>query len=504
MTGSGRPLPQRSGLAPRAVPPGLRVPGARTGTRTGRLSAGEPTARVLAQAFFVVAVPAFLLARGHAVMAGRSFFVLLACVLVRLAIVGRRDEFLCVLFSVLPFLNLLRGFLFYNAVSALLGGAVAYWFLMSRGAGAAFVRTHGLVLWIAAYFGAYYVLSWVTTGRYDVNLRAAECVLGATVVLILGRRRELLGTGLFGLMISACLLGLALVPHLEENERLGIVRLEGIGLGNPAQLGLPLALSLLSLVLDHGGWISPSRIRSLRLPLSLVPLTLLLLTTSRASWLVALIGIGCQFAFGRKGRGLVLVALVLGFITLKLVLASPTGAGLQAGLERTFSGERSPRNRTSGRSDQWIVAYNAFRESAGSMLFGHGAGLGPKIYARKSLETPNVEFEVGNEMALHSLYMQIAVELGLAGLLPFAVWIAIVGRRVIPWSRRTGYLLPTAGYLGYLAIAGTVSGNDTVSGAFLGLGLLGAAFAGPAASRVGGRSKSVGDPRGLPARPVWS
>jgi O-antigen ligase len=453
-------------------------------TPAGRIGIIGP---VVLQTILVTGLPALFLARGQAGMAGRSLWLALAIVLARLAVVGRRDELLCVALAVTPFMNLLRGSLFFHVVPALLGGAVFYWFARRRGALTAFVGTNKLVAWLAGYFFVYYLLSVTSTHRYEVNLRMTECLLGAVIVLVLGRRHELLSAALAGVALSACLVGAAMLPHLGANDRLGMLQLDGLKLGNPAQLGLPLALSVLVLLMDQGYWMGLVKHRYFRIVTSLAPLTLLLLTTSRAAWLVVAIGVGCQFTFGRQARAFVLVAIALGFAILRAVLASSAGGELQAGLERTFSSERSARNRTSGRSDQWIVAYNAFTESAGALLWGHGAGSGPRVYARKSLETPNVEFEVGNEMALHSWYMQIGVELGLAGLVPFAVWLLVAGRRVASSSARTGYLLPMAGLLGYVAIAATVSGNDTSSGVFLGLGLMGAAY-----TQGVGRRHSVG------------
>ena len=56
-------------------------------------------------------------------------------------------------------------------------------------------------------------------------------------------------------------LAAALLPHLETtgSDRLGIVVLEGRSFGNPIQLGLPLALIFLALVVDRGFVVWPRK-----------------------------------------------------------------------------------------------------------------------------------------------------------------------------------------------------------------------------------------------------
>ena len=316
-----------------------------------------------------------------------------------------------------------------------------------------------------------------------MNLRLLECLFGVLIILVLGRRREVLVAALGAFLGSACVVGAALFPSIASTNRLGFLEAGDLTLGNPVQLGMVLALSFVVLYIDRGYWLDLTRRASLRLFLTVPVAVLLVLTTSRISWLVVILAMACQLTFGKRARALALVAAAVAVVALKLLLASSAGEGIQMGLDRTFSEERSARNRTSGRSDQWLVSYGAFTESPEAFLIGHGAGSGPRVYARKSLETPGVEYQVGHEKALHSIYMQIAVELGMAGLLPFAIWMGIAFARVLASSRRTGYLLPLVGILSFLVIAASVSGSDTTSGVFLGLGLMGAAYAPRAATR---------------------
>ena len=306
-----------------------------------------------------------------------------------------------------------------------------------------------------------------------MNFRVFEMLAALVAVVIVARRPDLIAAALRGLVVSSCAMAFGLLPHLASagENRLGIVILEGRLMGNPIQLGLPLALALVALVTDGGQWLGLRRRPFARL-LVLVPVVALLaLTTSRAAWLVAFAGLVCGLLFSRRSRATALASALAGLVMFQVIRWSPAGDVLDAAVERTFSSERSTRSRTSGRSDQWIVAWHAATETAGSLLWGYGPGSGAQVYAKKSREVASVEFEVGHEMSLHSLFMQVGVETGLIGLVSLVVWCGAGAIRVAAWTRRSRLILPLACFVGFILIAATVSGTDTVSGMFLGLGL---------------------------------
>jgi O-antigen ligase len=430
--------------------------------------------RVPAEAVLCCALPTALVAAGSARLAALAFFGGLGAFACRLALQRRADELLCLVLAVSPFLNFLRSFAFYNVVIVVFAGVLLLRFADSPAGLPSLVRRYPMLPWLTAFLALYWLVSFVLTGRYDVNLRAFEMVAATAALLIVARHRVLVAATLRGLVASSCAFGLALLPHLEfaAQDRLGIVVLEGHQLGNPIQLGIPLALGFLALVADRGRWMGLER-RPLVRVLVLVPVcALLALTTSRVAWLVAAGGVLCVLLVGRGSRTAVISAVAAGALVLQLIHLSPAGGSFDAAVDRTFGEERSARNRTSGRSDQWKVAWYALNESTGRLLWGFGPGLGPKVYARKSVDVPGVEFNVGQEMSLHSYYMQVAVEAGLLGLLPLLVWFGVGAARVASFTRRTRLALPLACFAGFVLIAATVSGNDTISGILLGLGLV--------------------------------
>ena len=468
----------RTGVTTLSTPPlaGGRL---RTLPHEGRRTVRFRLAAFLLQVLFCILPATALLAAGRASLAGYYFWVMLGFMIAWKMLAGRRDEVLCLLLASAPFINLLRSFAFYNVIVALFGACLLYYMMLASGPFFATLRKHKLVVILFLFVGVYYLMSFWNTGQYSANLRMFEMVFTVMVVLILNRNPVLLGAALTGLIVSAWCVGIGMIPQLGSGARLGMVALEGQTLGNPTQLGVPLALAFVALVADQGRWLNLQHRPGVRLVLILVTMPLLALTTSRASWLIAAFGLLSCLVAGSRQRLKALLVVVLAAVAIQGVLLSPLGTSLKKGIERTFDDKRSVRQRTSGRSDQWRVAWYAVTREVTPMLFGYGPGRSPAVYAEYSGNVPGVKYAVGKKVAFHSLFMQIGVETGLIGLLILAVWLgAATTKAVIALpARRT--LLPCIGVGSFFLIIVTVSGSDINSGVFLGIGLAGATVAVP-------------------------
>lgn len=470
MNGSTLPVAPPFGRASSAP---LGVPPANRGARSGRALEARLKSRVLLSTLVCVIPPAVLLGSGRPLAAGRVFWLLLAVLLFRLVILSRAGELLCVLVAVSPLVALLREFAFYNVVVAVFTLGVLFAAHRAPAAAGAVLRGCPLFVALAAAMSLYWVLSFSLTGSYISNFRMLELVLAVFATLLIETKPEMPAAALGGLIFAACVTGLAMLPYLGTlpAERLGMISVGAYILGNPVSLGAPLALGLLALVVD-GGRAAGLAARPLRRTLAILAAVVLLgLTSSRAAWLVVVVGLAMSLVFGRRSRRTLLVSVGIGVAVLLLLFRTPFGDAFERGLERTFGAERSARQRTTGRSDQWQVAWIAVTESAGTLLHGYGPGRGPEVYARYSLELPEVQYGVGERVALHSLVMQIGVEAGLLGLVPVALWLGVVLRQVWRQTRRSGLLFPLVCFLGYGVIVLTVSGNDVFSGLFLGIAL---------------------------------
>jgi O-antigen ligase len=251
-----------------------------------------------------------------------------------------------------------------------------------------------------------------------------------------------------------------------------MIIVDGHTLGNPVELGVPLALALLGLMVDRGKWLTLRHSWVLRYSMVVVLIVLLVLTTSRAAWLVAAGGIVCNLLFAKRSRISSFLIIGLGVIAIQALLVTKYGEDLQKGLDRTFGMDRTMDNRTSGRSDQWAVAYYAFTETAPHMLYGYGPGLGQYVYAEYSGRLQWISYAAGEERAWHSLYLQTAIEGGLILLVPLLIWLGILAARNLRWARTTSEMFPLTCLLGYLVIVLTVTGFDTSTGTYLGIALL--------------------------------
>jgi O-antigen ligase len=451
--------------------------------------------RFVVQVLLCVVPSAILLGAGQVTLGGVVLWVIFGVLFLRLLILGKPAELLCLLIALSPMLNLMKEFAFtYQIITAISVVAVVHYAVRAPLDFRSVLKSSSLTVFILGFAIIYYVVSLLLTGAYEVNLRYFDLVFMVLAVLIVGRSKELLSASFFGLVISAWAVGIAMLQHIDSSygSRLGIMVVDGKALGNPVSLGTPLALCFLGLALDRGRWFG-LRTRSLQRILLIIPTFMLLaITTSRAAWLVTAGGVLVALVFDRRSRMRMLMLIGLGIVILRIVFFTPFGEGLQAGIDRTFGDDRSTASRSSGRSDQWVVSYYAVTSSVGALVHGYGPGFGPRTYAKFSKVVPGVTYAVGWEAQLHSLYLQIAVETGLIGFLPFLCWLGVGLVKNIARIPRSRLIFPLVCFLGYAIIITTVSGNDSVTGIFLGIGLL--ATLGTGQSRMHPAQKKVTAP----------
>ncbi len=419
--------------------------------------------------------PAVLLAMGKLTLAANSFWGAFALLTVFLVAARRHETLLALLLGVMPLINLLRGLgiAFYNVTLIVLPVVLFFYAIRSPHVFVSVYRRCRLVMGLFAFAVVYYALSFWMTGDYTRNLRLLEFCFAAFAVLLAGHNRYVLRAALLGMTVSACTVGIGLLPQNDFIGRLGIALLEDIVVGNPVQLGLVLALGFLALTVDRGQWLALTRGEFWKWIL-LIPTTILLvLTTSRVSWLVAGAGLTLAILLGRRQRLRMLVVFGLVALVTAAALASPFGPALRIGLNRTFNDELNLGRRTSGRSDQWAVAFQTATASWDRLLWGYGPGQGPAVYARYSDEVAGVHYAVGQEAELHSLFMQVWVETGLIGLVTNLGWLLLVFTRVVAGARASHRLLPLVCFCAYVIAITTISGNDTACGMILGIALLG-------------------------------
>ncbi len=420
---------------------------------------------VLAQAALCVMPAMGFVGLGSPAAGAKWFYGVTLILLARFLLTRDRLGFVSLTVSSIPVLMLLRNFYYFNTPIALLAFGIILWFFTSPKEFSQLWKDFRLKsLFILA--GLYWLSSYTFTGAYFANLRALELVLTAASIYLLAKHREYLATALIGVGISVFSVGLAFLQY--SGDRLGNDVIDGYGLGNPMTLGIPLALIFLLSIADNGEWLLLENHRAWRLALGLASSAFLMLSTSRGSWAIVIVNVIVLLLIGRRSRGMLLASIALLVLTTLMLLGTQRGPSIVQFYERTFGTDRTMSQRSSGRSDQWEIFPQVFQDSP---IWGFGPGSGSFVYERYStLEKNEVRLKGG--YAWHSLFLQVAVEAGIIGIILLTLLLAPLLFGGFMYWRFHGSSLPLNGILGFLVIGLSVSGFDAASGLFLGLGLL--------------------------------
>jgi hypothetical protein len=212
-----------------------------------------------------------------------------------------------VVIGTLPVWMLLRNYFYYSSVELVLALCVFAWM---EGGMSDFkaVWKDRLVQGMFAMFAIYWALAFLLTGDYSSEMRVFELFFSALNVYLLGKHRRWLGTAFFGVAVSVVAIGFGLLPY---GDRLGMAEVGGSRLGNPISFGIPAALVLLLSLADGGRWLMLRERPKFRLALQTVVGVLLVLSTSRGSWLVLIFGAGIILMTDRSQRKSLLTSIAV-------------------------------------------------------------------------------------------------------------------------------------------------------------------------------------------------
>jgi O-antigen ligase len=358
--------------------------------------------------------------------------------------------------SIIPAILLMRNQYLYSSLVAIFAiGLLLWWALCPSEVWN--LWGHGVRLTFVLACVLYWAASWLNTGDVHSNMHAVEFLLVASCVFLLGGHRSSLAAGLLGMGLTVLCVGIGVFPY---GERLGLVRIGSISLGNPVTLGLSAALVFMLCVSEGGRWLGLESHPTMRFLVSLGSAAMLMLSTSRGSWLMAIVGVLTILAFGKTyRRNAWWIVVLVPTVALLLTLSTGRGASVMKFYSAVASSDTSLSKKTTGRFNQWERLPVAF---ASSPIWGHGGGSGASIYH---------EFG-GKELQWHSLYLQLLVETGAVGFLAFGAILLAIGNRAREHLRTTGEIVPLVAVLCYLTIGLSVSAIDGISGVYLGLALI--------------------------------
>jgi O-antigen ligase len=355
--------------------------------------------------------------------------------------------------SCVPIMSLLRGHFFYHGITTLLTLDVILWCFMGKEEMKQ-VTKDVVWRWISFVSVTYWWASFVLTGDYYSNSRVLDFALTLTAIYLLSNNRMFLATTFAGIAISTTSLALGLLPL--AGERLGMAQVDGMELGNPVLLGVPAALIILLCFAENGRWLLLEHRPIVRMAICIVTGEWLVLSGSRGSWAITLVGLGLILLLSKQDRKPLLISLGVICLVSTLVLSTERGARIIHQFDRSVDGDRSFANRTSGRSIQWEALPEVFAKSP---VWGWGPGSGKQV----------VRLYTGRNLEWHALYLQVIAETGLIGFLVLIVLLGTFLRRGILHLRRFGEIAPLLGVISFMTLGISVQALDAFSGILLGL-----------------------------------
>lgn len=411
--------------------------------------------------------PALVLVRLGALRPGSIWcFVFLLAFLGWYALKRNIPAFMALLIATLPALSYTRGYFFYNSIVALLGLGLGLWCVRSPKEWAKLWANH-LLRWFFIIGTVYWLISLVLTGEYHANLRAMEMVFVVGSIYLLAQHPKYLSTALAGLGISVFSVAIGMIG---QGDRLGMADIDGEHVGNAITFGLPVALVLLLAMADNGKWLLLQNSKIIRNGLIAMCGIFLLLSTSRGSWLVALVGMGVAVFYQSQQRRKIFFALLLMGCVLAGVMQTKSGEKVYEHFEKMFDSERTLAQKSTGRYEMWLLFPEIFKDYP---IWGVGPGLGKEAYAHYSWVDKEVTYRQGHEVAWHALYLQVGVEAGLIGLTILGIFLVRLIFKTLLYRKLTRQVIPLVGILGFMTIGISVPGIDAISGLFLGLAFLG-------------------------------
>jgi O-antigen ligase len=411
---------------------------------------------ILLETLFCVGPAMAALYQGNPRMAAVLLYGSAAVVLGFHVLAQQPKRYISFAISIIPAILLMRNHFFYSSlVTIFAAGLLLWWALCPKEVWTLWGNYIRLTFVLVCIF--YWFFSWLNTGIYSSNMHAVEFFLVACGVFLLGGHRSSLTAGLLGMGLTVFCVGIGVFSY---GDRLGLVRVGSISLGNPITLGLSAALVFMLCVAEGGRWLGLESHPTMRFLVSLGSAAMLMLSTSRGSWLITIVGVLTILAFGKGYRRsawwiVVLVPTVALFVT----LSTGRGVSVMKFYSAVATSDTSLSKKTTGRFNQWERLPVVF---ASAPIWGHGGGSGASIYH---------EFG-GKELQWHSLYLQLLVETGAVGFLTFGAILLAIGNRAREHLRTTGEIVPLVAVLCYLTIGLSVSAIDGISGVYLGLALV--------------------------------
>jgi len=377
--------------------------------------------------------------------------------------------FSALLIGVIPIIMVLRQFLFHNIVLVLCVIAALLPLLkISNGRIRLLHEKKFNLLFISCLI--YWILSFINSGYYSTNLGVLELFFASYCLYNLSNKRLWFITTLWCYSISTLAIAIAFLPY---GDRLGAVYIGDYFLGNPASIGLPLTLVFFLSIIDQGKWLDISMNKPLKNILLLSSFTLIVLSTSRISWLVTIVGISLFFITGSPKVKLKLIIIIIFLSSLFfLLLQTQQGQFISNWFNKIILAESYNEflfKVTTGRSSQWELFPDMIYDSP---LIGYGPGNSRTIFHNYAVNDLRIMTHQIN-LQIHGFFLQISIEMGLIGLFIIIVFLLHIVKQSYLFWKKTNNFISLVAILSFITIGLSISGFNAIVGVYLGLGFMG-------------------------------
>jgi hypothetical protein len=382
----------------------------------------------------------------------------------------------------LPIINFTKGgFFSYNVLTIILAFYIFYLIIKEP----RFFTGQGTEMnMFYLFFGIsilYYLISVVNVGKYDSNLRVFELFFTSILLSRLYQNKGLFNFFIITLAINSIIFVLFMLNLAGSGSRLMLDSADlieqGVEIGgnNPISYGLPIAFCIIA-IYSHIRKINFVNTKYIPLLISLLFLALFL-TTSRGSFLILIITLPIYFYLTGKISELIKLLIIFVFLSFTLTFLVSLFPDFKFAYEFLVDRTQSDAglNQIShGRTEQWQSMLAYAETNFADLIFGFGPGMQVEAHEIISMSLSgsiDATFQ-GKKIAFHALPLQLISEIGLFGFCFFYFVAFRIFFYTLTVFRKTKFILPLLGFIGWFGAGLSVSSLDPFSGLFLGLSFI--------------------------------
>lgn len=322
-----------------------------------------------------------------------------------------------------PFLTLLRPFVIsYSGFTIIIIIIFMLYIIFARKSIIHVISDKYILLFLSL-FSFYIIFGLLESAHLISFLKYVEYIIGTILIATLFLDKEILAEGLINLIAGTILFFMSIISNMSNR----FVMSSGYGFditADPSAVGAFIVISLIIVLFDSGKLININNKSKIKNILIFLLFIFLILSTSRTNAVIVIVML-VIYALSQSKKFFKYALLFLPIMILTYPLLSPdTRARIEIMyINKLDINDRSLDQLTTGRSDQWAISiYHIYDTSWKNKFFG--SGIGNKAFYGNALKKYGFMLHlesVGRGYVLHSLYLILAVEMGLIAIIYFVI-----------------------------------------------------------------------------------